>query len=215
MQNELNVQDQRSNDKSSLNPFKRLFRNKPRNKNRRTRFGRSAGVIWQYGEGETACAVQIDLSDDFALVTVYDSEDLVGTSVTNCFEYIATGVYLEHLSDSYLPNQVKFKHRTTLEGDAFYRWGVMNVSMEWNAKEGVFQNLKWGQWIADLDTPESDLNFLQMLACRAKCGAETYMRELDENGNVTPRMKEIYNEYQGRISISSESKRFNLRFPVI
>jgi hypothetical protein len=147
-------------------------------------------------------------------LTVFDSEDEQGTSVTNFFESIATGVYLEHLAGSYKPAQLTFSQRTTLAGDAIAQFGVMQVKMEW--AKGEFVNPSWGQWIADSKLSDDDSNFYSLLSGSAAVAAEAFMREeIVKKGELTPKKEEIYNEYQKRIAANGDKTRFNLRLSKI
>lgn len=178
------------------------------------RFGKTAGVVWQYSDGRTACIVQIDRFDSNAHLTVFDSEDIEGKSVTNYFESIVTGVYLEHLAKSYRPSQLTFSQRTTLIGSAISQFGVMQVNMQWVNDE--FVNPKWGQWIPDTQLSDEDSIFYSLLSGSAAVGAEAYMREeVVKKGLITPRKQEIYDEYQKRIAANGEKTKFNLRLPKI
>jgi hypothetical protein len=172
--------------------------------------GKMAGVVWQYSNGRTACIVQIDRNDGHAHLTVFDSEDEQGTSVTNFFESIATGVYLEHLAGSYRPDQLTFSQRTTLAGDTIAQFGIMQVKMEWTRRE--FVNPSWGQWIPDNKLSDEETMFFSLLSGSAAVGAEAFMREeIVKKGELTPKKEEIYNEYQKRIAANGDRTRFNLR----
>jgi hypothetical protein len=178
--------------------------------------GKTAGVVWCYSNGRTACIVQIDRNDGNAHLTVFDSEDNEGKSVTNYFESIVTGVYLEHLAKTYRPDQLTFSQRTTLAGDPFAQFGVMPVEMEWAKDKGEFVNPRWGRWTPDNLLSEDESSFFSSLSLHARIGAETFMREkIVEKGLATPKKEEIYNEYKKRIAANGDKTRFNLRLSKI
>lgn len=178
--------------------------------------GKTAGVVWQYSSGRTACIVQIDRNDSGAHLTVFDSEDSEGNSVTNFLEGIVSGVYLEHLAKTYRPEQLTFSQRTLLAGDTYAQFGVMPVNMEWSKEKGTFVNPSWGKWIPDNQLSDDELNFFYSLSLHASIGAETYMREeVVGKGSVTPKKEEIYKEYKKRIAANGDKERFNLRLSKI
>lgn len=160
--------------------------------------------------------VQIERHDDRVDLTMFDPEDNEGKSVTNAFEFIATGVFLEHLADTYGPGQVTFSHRTTLPGDTTARFGVKSVALEWSKDEGEFVNPRWGGLIPDKQITEEENSFLYFLSLKAQIGAEAYMREeVVGKGLVTPKKEEIYNEYVKRIAANGDKARFSLRLTKI
>lgn len=176
--------------------------------------GKTSGVIWQYSNDKTACVVQIDQFKGNAHLTVFDPEDNQGSSVTNSFEIIVTGVFLEHLSSKYDPRQMTFSHRTTLLSDLCGQFGVKQVALDWSEDNECFVNPRWGQWIPDNQFTEEELDFLFTLSLKAGLGAEAFMlKEVVERGLVTPKKEEIYKEYMKRIAANGGKEKFSLRLP--
>lgn len=176
--------------------------------------GKTAGVVWQYSNNRAACVVQIDRSIGNVHLTVFDPEDNQGNSVTNVFEEIVTGVFMEHLSDVYSPNQMTFSHRTTLLSDPCAQFGVKQVALDWSEEAGRFVNPRWGKWIPDNQFSEDELDFLFTLSLKASVAAEAFMREeIVKNNLVTPKKEEIYKEYMARIAANGGKEKFSLRLP--
>jgi hypothetical protein len=178
--------------------------------------GRTAGIVWElkasYSSEPVACIVQIERCEFKAKVSIFDSNDpMTAPSLTNVFEEVASGVYLEHLSGEYCPDAVEFFHRNTLPLASQMQWGTIPVSMSWNKATRRFENPSWNGWKPDFEIPPLEKILVDQFRSTAAIAVETWMRKRDEEGRVTPREKELYDRYQEHISEKSEMYRFNLR----
>ena len=216
MENSLVQQNKKSATGSTLlGRLKRLFQPGPKSVKRGTGFGRTVGIVWEFKSDFTkepiACIVQVERSADSARVTIYDSNDPKGTSVTNVIENIASGVYLEHLAHDYRPDQIQVFHRDTVPIDVEPRWGTKPVALSWSPTRRCFEDPSWGQWKPDFEIDPLDKIFIRELRCKAAVEIETWMRERHERGAASPRECELYDRYQEHISAKSENHRYNLR----
>jgi hypothetical protein len=197
--------------------FKEFFGKKKAKKQRADHgLGRTAGIVWElkasYGSAPLACIVQIERCESKARVSIFDSNDpMTAPSLTNVFEEVASGVYLEHLSSEDRPEAVEFFHRNTLPLASQMQWGTIPVSMSWNKATRRFENPNWRGWKPDFEIEATEKILVDKLRSVAAVAIETWMREWDEQRPVTPREKELYDRYQEHISEKSEMYRFNLR----
>ena len=169
--------------------------------------GKTAGIIWQHANGIVTCLVQIDRHNDHAEVTVFDA-----TSVTMNFASIVTGVFLEHLANTYQPDQITFFHRTALAEDLVTQFGVRPIMLDWSQNKGEFMNPRLGKWTPDNQLTKEEIDFIFSLSLGARVGVEAFMREeFTAVRSLTPRMEEIYNEYKNRIAANGGSDKFNIR----
>jgi hypothetical protein len=192
---------------------KRLFQNgKP---TRRPQLGRTIGVVWEWKSVSTgtpvACIVQIERGETSARMTIYDCNDIQGTSVTNMIENIASGVYLEHLADDYTPEQIQLFHRDTLLSATEPQWGTKPVMISWNKSRQCFESPSWGKWEPDFKIDPLEKILIRELRSTAAVAVEAWMRQRQERQEITPREKELYDRYQQHISAQSENFRYNLR----
>lgn len=61
--------------------------------------GKTAGVVWQYSNGRTACIVQIDRNDGHAVVSASSGDEAIGILKNIKFDIV--------LSDYKMPNGKK------------------------------------------------------------------------------------------------------------
>lgn len=218
MEKNLNIRTEEAISQTPLmSRLKRIFNG---NKTRTTtppsqQFGKTVGIVWEYKSewsGEPiACIVQIERAVAEAKVTIYDGNDPRGTSVTNCIENIASGVYLEHLAADYKPSQVALFHRDTHPLDSEPQWGTKPVSLKWSEDRQCFEYPEWERWQPDFEVPEIEKILVRELRSVAAVAIENWMRGRHERGEVTPRERELYDRYQEHISAKSENYRYNLR----
>ena len=177
-------------------------------------YGQTVGIVWEYqgyhSREKSVCIVELKKEKNQVLVTIYDPNDTKVTSVTNVFEHIASGVYLEHLSQSYSPDQIQFFHRDAV-GYGVLKWGVKTVQLTWDSKNQMFTDPQWVNWKEDEGKSAFDESFLSHLRMTAAVAVETYMRQRHEEGLVTAREKELYDAFQRSISNAYTDQKYNLR----
>ena len=216
MENSLVQRNEKGTQGSTLlGRLKKVFQPRAKSVKRAPGFGRTLGVVWEYKSNYTkepiACIVQIERGDGSVRLTIYDSNDPKGTSVTNIIEDIVSGVYLEHLAQDYRPGQILIFHRDTALINGEPRWGTKPVTLSWTQARRRFEDPSWSQWKPDFEIDPLDKIFIRELRITAAVEIERWMRERHERGETTPRECELYDRYQEHISAKSENHRYNLR----